>query len=1247
MLPLSFAQRRLWFLGQLEGPSSTYNIPIVLPLRGTVDVAALNAALRDVIARHESLRTTFVIVDGEPYQKILETAELDWELQVRDVSAAGFDEAVEQASWTAFDLSTEMPLRAWLVRASGDGATEARDVLVLLVHHIAGDGWSMAPLRRDVATAYGARLRGEAPGWEPLPVQYGDYTLWQRELLGEESDPDSVVSTQLRYWKEALAGIPEELALPADRPRPTVGSFRGYRVPVRVPASVHQRLAELAQAEGATPFMVLQAAFAVLLSRLGAGTDIPIGFPIAGRTDEALNDLVGFFVNTLVIRTDLSGDPDFRQLLGRVRETSLGALDNQDLPFERLVEELAPTRSLARYPLCQVMLTVQNIRRTVRRTEEPEPAEAVGVEGLTLVPARFDCELILNEIFETDDTPAGLLGTMAVSADLFDAETGMRLATWFVRALEVLTAAPDVRLHEVDVLLPDEREQVLRRWNDTATPARDTTIVELFEERVAAVPNARAVVADGVALTYAQLDARVNQLARYLRGLGAGPESVVAVTVERGVESIVALLGVLKAGAAYLPVDPRYPIDRVAFMLAEGGAMALLAESACAQAIGGSVPAGLPVVLLDDPETAAELAGLAGDALSAGERGLLRPEHPAYVIYTSGSTGRPKGVVVTHQNVTALAAWALADIGTEALSRVVVSTSFSFDVSVFEVFCPLLAGGTIEVVRDLLVLAERPVSASTLSAVPSAFAQVLTSGLGEVSADTVVFAGETLSASLLSQVRSVLPGARIGNLYGPTETTVYCTGWFADDWDGKGEPPIGVPFPNSRIYVLDERLRPVPPGVAGEAYVTGAQVTRGYLRRPGLTGERYVACPFEAGERMYRTGDVVKWTPAGQLMFAGRADEQVKVRGFRIEPREVETVLLAHPGVARAAVLAREDTPGDRRLVAYLVATETAATETELKAFAAERLPEYMVPAAIVQLPDLPLMANGKLDRSALPAPAYATSTGPGRGPVTVREELLCGAFAQVLGLESVGVDDSFFALGGHSLLAVRLASRIRSVLGVDLPLRTFFEAPTVAELATRISGASQERVVLRAVERPERVPLSFAQRRLWFLAQLEGPSPTYNLPVVTRLAADVDTAALAEALRDVIGRHESLRTMFAVAEGEPYQRILDPDEAAVALEVVGVEPGELAGEVRAATEYAFDLAVELPVRATLFEAGSERVLALVMHHIAGDGWSTGPLNRDLAAAYEARVRGQVPVWEPLPVQYADYALWQRELLGT
>ncbi|MFE5097999.1 amino acid adenylation domain-containing protein, partial [Streptomyces sp. NPDC056638] len=1236
-IPLSFAQRRLWFLGQLEGPSTTYNIPIALRLSGVLDRDALGLALRDVIERHEVLRTMYPTEAGEPYQRVIELDDVAWELQVSEVAPADLDDAVATALAHTFDFSSEVPIRAWLFEVGPDD-----HVLVLLTHHIAGDGWSLAPLAADVSAAYAARSTGRAPQWAPLPVQYADYAIWQRELLGDEQDPGSVISQQVAYWRQALDGAPEELELPTDYTRPAVASHRGHREAVEIPAALHARLVEVARAEGVTVFMVLQAALAVLLSRLGAGTDIPIGSPNAGRTDEAVNSLVGSFVNTLVLRTDLSGDPSFSELLTRVREVSLSALAHQEVPFDRLVEELSPSRSMARHALFQVMLTLQSQEQAV---VDLSGLRSTGVFAGSVV-AKFDLECIVGETFDSTGAPAGVRGMVTGAADLFEPDSVTRFAQRLPQVLGQLLADPQVRLSEVDVLGTDERRRMLTEWNDMAgAGVLPATLPQLFEAQVARNPEALAVVADGVQVSYGELDERANRLARHLLGRGVGAESVVAVGLERGVDLMVALLATSKAGGVYLPLDAAYPAERIAYMLSDASVVCVLTSVHWA----GELPTDVARVVVDDPDTAQAVGLLPDGVLTDAERGrMLLPSSGAYVIYTSGSTGRPKGVLVSHAGVAGLVAGHVRWLGVGPGARVGQFASAGFDTFGWEWLMALLSGAALVVIpQDQRLgealpafLAEEQVSHVTLP--PAVLATLDESSIA--SHTVLVVAGEATSVELM---RRWSPGRRMFNSYGPTETTVDATLWQCDPV--AEEVAIGRPVVNTRVFVLDEALRPAPVGAVGELYVAGVGLARGYIGRPGLTAERFVANPFSSsGERLYRTGDRARWTAGGELLFAGRADDQVKIRGFRIEPGEVQAVVSSHPSVTRAAVVVREDEPGDKRLVAYLVAAADAVgLPAQLQEFVAQRLPDYMVPSAVVVLDELPLTVNGKLDRKALPAPETVAAPVAGRGPANVREELLCAAFADILGRETVGVDEDFFALGGHSLLAVRLASRVRTILGVDLDIRVLFEEPTVAGLAARLADATAAWPSLTARPRPELPPLSYAQQRLWFIGQLDGPSGAYNIPFAIRLSGRVDQAALQEALRDVITRHEALRTVFPTVDDRPYQRILGPDEVGWDLTVREVSPAEHDAAVAEAMAYAFDLESELPIRAWLFvTAAEEQTLVVVFHHIASDGWSDGPLSRDFARAYAARADGRAPVWQPLPVQYADYALWQRELLG-
>ncbi len=1244
-VPLSFAQQRLWFLEQFHGPGTAYNLPFAWRVTGQLDPAALAAALNDVAARHEALRTVFAVDDGEPYQRVVPAEEARVPITVTAASHDELGGLIEAAARHVFDLGAELPIRAWLFSLGPD-----EHVLVLLCHHIASDGWSMQVLMADLGVAYAARRYGRRPDWPELPVQYADYTLWQRNL------PSGVLAGQVEYWRRTLAGLPEELVLPFDRPRPALPSQRGGVVRWQLAdAGLHAALAELARAHQATVFMVLHAGLAALLSRVGAGTDIPLGAAAAGRTDEAVHGLVGFFVNTLVLRADLSGDPGFGELLARVRETVLAAQARQDVPFEQLVEALNPERSPARHPLFQVMIADEDVAAVDWRL----PGLRIDEEPVPGVAAKFDLTLGFRQDHDASGSLAGIDAFFEYATDLFDPATVQALAARLTRLLHQAADRPQDPVTSLEILSPSERDQILVQWNGTSADVPSAALPELFRDQVARTPDAIAVIHGDTKLTYAQISTNANQLARYLVSLGAGPERLVAIAMPRSADMIVAVLAVLKAGAAYVPVDPAYPADRIAFMLADAAPVAVLTTTAMAglDLPGAGNDGHCRRVVLDDPATVAAIASLGGEDLGGEDLGGPAMASPAYVIYTSGSTGRPKGVLVEHRNLAGLLCWARAEFTAAELTKVLVSTSLSFDVSVFEIFTPLISGGTIEVVQDLLTLADSDGRAwdwSLISGVPSALSEVLSEVPSVPGANararTVVLAGEALTARTVAAVGAALPGAEVRNIYGPTEATVYATAWRAGrpGKDPARNPPIGRPVSNTRALVLDAALRLVPAGVAGELYLAGRQLARGYLNRAGLTAERFVACPFGMpGERMYRTGDLVRWNTTGELEYLGRADQQVKIRGFRIEPGELETVLTGLPGVAQAAVTVRHDRPGDGTLVAYVVPASGARPDpAALRAAAAAVLPGYMMPAAIVVLDRLPLNANGKLDRRALPAPDYTKT--PGRtSPATAGERALCAVFAQVLGLDQVGPDDSFFDLGGHSLLATRLVSRIRAVLGAELPIRAVFEHPTVAALAEVLDGADAARPALVPQRRPERLPLSFAQQRLWFLEQFNGPSPAYNVAFAWRLHGRLDQAALTDALGDVVARHESLRTVFGVDDGQPYQHIIRAGEATVPVTITTARSEELDQMIEAAARYEFDLATDLPIRAWLFTlAARGHVLLLLCHHIASDGWSMDNLMADLATAYQARRDGRAPDWAPLPVQYADYALWQRNLLG-
>ena len=1237
VVPLSFAQNRLWFVDQLQGPSAVYNIPVALRLGGRMDAEALGAALADAVERHESLRTLIVAPEGVPQQLVVqaERADFGWEIVDADGwSASRLNEAVEEVVRHEFDLATEIPLRAKLFRIADD-----EHVLAAVVHHIAADGLSVTPLVRDVGVSYTSRCAGQAPQWAPLAVQYVDYTLWQRAQLGELQDPDSRIGGQLAYWENALAELPERVQLPTDRPYPPVADQRGASVVVEWPAELQQGIARVAREHNATSFMVMQAALAMLLSKLSSTSDVAVGFPIAGRGDSALEELVGFFINTLVLRADLGGDPTVAELLAQVRQRSLAAYEHQDVPFEVLVERLNPTRSLTHHPLVQVMLAWQS-------WQDDDAAAGMALGDLKVTPvradthtARMDLTFSLAERWTEAGEPAGVGGEVEFRTDVFDAPSIESLAERLRRVLAAIVADPGQRLSSIDLLGDGERDR-LDEWGNRPVLTRPgpapTSIPVLFAEHVARAPEAMALTFEGRSITYRQLDENANRLAHLLVAAGAGPGESVALLIPRSAEAIVSILAVLKTGAAYVPIDSAHPDERIGFMLADATPAVVLTTAELRARVDATH---VVVIDVDDPRIGRQPAtGLAGPA----------PDDLAYMTYTSGTTGVPKAVAVTHRNVASLVESLHADLPAGPGQVWSQWHSLVFDVSVWEIWGALLHGGRLVVVPEVVGSSPDDLHSLLVTEKVNVLCQT-PSGAGMLSPEqlesaTLVVAGEACSTELVD--RWGRDGRVMINAYGPTEATIYAA-MSAPLTAGTDVVPIGSPVSMGATFVLDQWLRHVPTGVVGELYLAGRGVAIGYAHRAGLTASRFVPCPFGApGGRMYRTGDLVRWGADGQLEYLGRADEQVKIRGYRIELGDVQAALAGLAGVDQAVVTAREDRPGDKRLVGYITGTaDPAAARAKL----AEKLPPYMVPAAVVVIEAVPLTINGKLDKRALPAPEYL-EVDHYRAPGNLTEEILSGIYAQVLGVERVGVDDSFFDLGGDSLSAMRVVAAVNKTLDARIPVRALFEAPTVAQLAPLIGDEGDSLEPLVAVERPAVVPLSFAQNRLWFIDQLQGPSPVYNIPVALRLSGRLDGDALGAALVDVAGRHESLRTLFPAVDGVPQQLVVPAEMVDVGWQLIDAS-GWPASRLRAAIDdvasHVFDLATEIPLRARLFRiADDEHVLVAVVHHIAADGVSINPLVGDLGVAYVSRCGGQAPQWAPLAVQYVDYTLWQRAQLG-
>ncbi|MGV9405991.1 amino acid adenylation domain-containing protein [Streptomyces sp. NPDC003667] len=1266
-LPLSFAQQRLWFLDQLAPGRAEYTIPVGLRVEGGFAPEAFGAALTALTARHEILRTRFVAdATGRPFQVVDPVREVTVDVHdARRLGAGAAREMLREAAGRPFDLATGPLLRAVAVRVADE-----RWLLLLAVHHIVSDGWSEGILARELGELYGAAVDGRPDTLAPLGLQYADFASWQRETLDGRA-----LAGQSAYWRERLAGA-RPLELPTDHRRPAERSGRGGTVSFSVPADLAGAVRRLAAGQGASLFMSLLAVFQLLMAKYSGQEDVAVGSPIAGRNRAETEELIGFFVNTLVMRTDLSGDPAFTELLARVKDTALGAYDHQDLPFERLVEELAPDRDLSRTPLFQAMFVLQN---TPDGRAWRLPGAAVEPFAVRAEEAKFDLTLFLTE------RPDGSLdGDLVYALDLFAPDTAERLAGHFTTLLRAAVAGPERRLSELEVLTGAERRRVLTEWSGTAAAAdtgrgaeavvqgadgvqdvvegvaatesgagaeTGTTVHRLVEECAALRPDTTAVLSADGELTYRELNARANRLARHLRSRGAGPGAAVAVCLERGPEQITALLAVLKSGAAYVPLDPEHPADRLAYMVADARAALVVTDSARAARLPGQ-----PGRFLTDRDWPS-LADLpAHDPEPAAAPGDL-----AYVIYTSGSTGRPKGVEIEHRSLAGLVRWTADTFGAAPGRRVALLAGVGFDAAAWELWPALATGATVcvpdETVRLTPALLQRWLTerrvTGTFVSTPMLEALAALDWSEPTSLEYVLTGGDALR--LPAGLR--LP-FRVVNNYGPTESTVVTTS--AEVVPGTAVPPIGRPVRGTFVYVVDRYGRPVPTGVPGELLVGGAGLARGYRGQPGQTAERFVTADVDGTpRRVYRTGDRVRWLADGQLEFLGRLDDQVKLRGHRIEPGEIEAVLLAGPDVAAATVVVREDTPGDRRLVAYVVPAAGGTLRGEvLRGRLRRELPDFMVPSAFVVLERLPLTPNGKVDRRALPAPEPRATTAGGPAPRTPVERAIAAAWSEVLGTEVTGVDANFFELGGHSLLATQVTSRLRDALGVEVPVRDLFAAPTVAGLAAAVAelaadGTPGAERIAPADRTDGPLPLSFAQQRLWFLDQLEPGRAEYAVPFALRVSGALDTGALDAALTRMLARHEILRTRFVADDnGEPAQLVDPPTPVHTTVDdlrhIADAEERREQAEQLARTETArpFDLAAGPLLRAHLVRLTDEEAhLLLTVHHIACDGWSEPIMARELREGYRAATTGVSPEDAELPVQYADFAVWQRQRL--
>ncbi|MFH5209728.1 amino acid adenylation domain-containing protein [Antrihabitans sp. NCIMB 15449] len=1062
-LPLSYAQQRYWFLNQFDTASAVDNIPIALRITGQLDIAAFRAAVADVVARHESLRTYYPGDDSGPYQVIVPAAEAVPTIEVEDVPEAELTARLLAVAAHSFDVSMHIPLQVNVFRVGAD------HVAAFVVHHIAADGSSIAPFANDLAVAYAFRAQDTAPQWTPLSIQYADYALWQRDALGADDDPDSLTTRQIEYWKSALADLPQQLDLPSDRPRGTRQSFRGAAVRFSLDDGLHRQLLTLAKGSGATLFMVMHSAFAVLLARMSGVDDVAVGTPIAGRGEEALDELIGMFVNTLVLRTVVDGGESFDDLLARVRETDLQAYAHADVPFERLVEALKPPRSTNRNPLYQIGFSFQNF--AVKSVELP--GLAVAPIDLDAHLAKTDLQLTVADLHDAAGEPTSIELEFSYATDLFDESTVVEFGERYRRILAAVVADAGAPVGHIDLMDDTERHRSLVEWNSTERATdRSATLVTLLDAQVAATPNAVAVVVDTVdaqpeTLTYSELDRKVNRLARYLIEIGVGPESTVGLALGRGEELIVAMYAVTKAGGAYVPLATDQPRQRIDYQLATVEPVCVLTTAADDFA----PPTGIRTVVLDELDTSTYADG---PVLDVERIGALTPESLAYVVFTSGSTGRPKGVAITHGAIVNQLQWKRAEYELDSSDAILVKTAATFDLSVWEYWSATTSGGRMVLAARGMQRDPSYVNAvidrhhvTVLHAVPTMLDALLidSDGLLPASQRNVLVIGETMPAALAQRFRARNDGTLV-NLYGPTEAAVSVTSHIVSDTDDTAVP-IGAPEWNTQVFVLDSRLNPVPAGVAGELYLGGSQLARGYYGRPFLTAERYVANPYgPAGSRLYRTGDVVSWSSAGELEYVGRSDCQVKVHGFRIELGEIEQTLLRLNDIAQVAVVTHHTERSGAQLIGYVVPTAGSSIEASgLRSRLARELPPHMVPSASVILDELPLTAHGKLDRNALPAPGVQTT--PYRAPQTLVEQTVAAVFAELLEREQVGLDDDFFELGGHSLLAAQAHRRLSRALGTEVALQWFFSHRTVGDLAARVcdwQGADDDAAMLRVV---------------------------------------------------------------------------------------------------------------------------------------------------------------------------------------
>jgi amino acid adenylation domain-containing protein len=1197
---LSPRQEELWFLSQLEGGHLAYNVPMAWRLRGELNLTALQQSLDELIARHETLRTIYPSLDGQPCGIV--TQARDVALEKVDLTGvpgadreARLERLLDRQIARPFDLARGPMFRAVLAQMGPQD-----HALLLLMHHIGSDGTSTGILSSDFTQLYNAFARGQSSPLEPLPVQYADYALWQQQWL-----PGGVHDKQLAYWKQRLQDAPALLELPADRPRQAVASFRGAVQHFLVDRALSDALHALSRREGVTLFMTLLAAYQTLLHRYNGQQEIVVGAPCAGRNRVELQRLIGFFVNMLPLRTDVSGDPTFRDLLKRVRETAVGAFAHQDIPFGDLVRALHPDRQTGTIPLVQAVLVQE------QAAWRKLPLEGLQTEWLPIHnrTTKFDLSLYWNE------DESGIHSSWEYSTDAFDSSTITRMTGHFLTLLHSVVSDPSRAISELPILPQRERDQLLIEWNNTKVDyPRDVSLHSFIESQVAKVPSAPALICESQQLSYRELNEKSNQLAHYLRKAGVGPDVLVGICAERSAEMVVGLLGIMKAGGAYVPLDPEYPKDRLATMIEDAKPPVILTQERLLSCLPDS---GCPVFCLDR-----DCGKLEGESRS--NPGVKLAGHNlAYAIYTSGSTGKPKGVANVHAGIVNRLLWMQDEYGLNSTDRVLQKTPYSFDVSVWEFFWPLMTGACLVMARpgghrDALYLASviQECKITTLHFVPSMLQIFLeASAAGQCTNLRRVFcSGEALPYELTERFFQVLPSVELHNLYGPTEAAVDVTYWACQPKSRRSVVPIGRPVANTQIYVLDKRLQPVPIGIPGELHIGGIQLAREYLNRPDLTAEKFIHDPYGSSPdaRLYKTGDLARVMPDASVEYLGRIDHQVKIRGFRIELGEIEIALGECPGVAQSVVMAREDEPGNKRLVAYILrAGDQPPDEDQMREHLRQKLPEYMVPSAFVIMEDFPLSSNGKVDRKALPKPEIRRSDEIGSyvAPRNQKEEQLADIWQKTLGIEKVGMTDNFFDLGGHSLLGARLFARIEKAFGKKLPLATIFRAPTVEKLAGLLSDEHSPNWLVEIQSGGSRPPFFFVHARMGYrlLARELGPEqPVYVLPYDDMFEDKLDRS-LEQVAGDLVARLRSVQP-----EGPYYL-----------------------GGMCLAGRVAFAMAQEL-------YAQGQEVALLVIFDSPAPGYSALALNGNRWQNAAARVKAHLAnfLQEDRESSYAKWVLW-------